>query len=110
MSKIYLASPYSHPSHLKRIDRWKDVCKLYSKLIEVGHAVYCPIAFHHPLAVALGLPTDAGYWKKQNKAFLEWAEILMVYKLVGWEESDGIQWEIGIGSKLSKEIVFEDPI
>ena len=110
MSKIYLASPYSHPDYREREMRWVLVSQLYASLIKQGHAVYCPIAFHHQIAVVCDLPTDHGFWKKQNRAFLEWADIVMVYKLKGWEESEGIQWEVGYAASIAKEVVFEDSI
>ncbi len=104
MNKIYLASPYSHRNEMQRELRWKEVSKFYAKLIKKGNTVYCPIAFHHHIAETCDLPTDAEFWKKQNYAFLEWAEVFMIYCLPGWGDSKGILWEIEIAQNLGKII------
>ena len=110
MSKIYLASPYSHKFTDVRQKRYEEVVKFWVKLIGDSHVVYCPIGSHHPAAEMYQLPTDHLFWKDTNKAFLNWAEILMVYCLEGWGDSEGIRWEIGYASEKQKIITFEDPI
>lgn len=110
MSKIYLASPYSHPDKDVRYDRWMRAAKLYAQLVKDGHIVYCPIAFCHPIATFYKLPTDNDFWKRVNKVFIDWAEIFMILCLDGWGDSKGIRWELAVSITQGMEVVFEDPV
>lgn len=94
---IYLASPYSAggASANKRTRRYKQVCKKAAELMQQGHCVFAPIAHSHPIEI-YGLPVIEGhdFWLKQDGAVLERCTKLLVYKMPGWEESFGINWEI----------------
>ncbi len=94
MSYIYLASPYSAPTKRERQRRFKKVVKKAGKLMEQGHAVFCPIAHSHDIGLALERPQDHEFWMKQDLPLLACASALWVYKMTGWKESRGVTAEI----------------
>lgn len=110
MSKIYLASPYTHNEQAVEDWRWKQVAAFAAKLSQEGHIVYCPIGFWHPIARQFGLKGDYKTWMHNDRAFISWCEIFMVYCLEEWGNSEGIRSEIAYAAKQGKEVVFEDPI
>lgn len=77
-------------------------------LIEAGHVVYAPIVHCHPLT-DYDLPGHWGFWRKQNEAFLEKSDVLVVLMLPGWEESEGIAGEIQLAIELGILIDYWDP-
>ncbi len=104
--KIYLATPYSHDSEKTREERFKNVNKKASELMNLGHIVYSPISHSHPIAVQCGLPLGWEYWEKYDTTFIEWCDELMVYCQSGWEKSNGVKAEIKIAKRLNKSVKY----
>ena len=67
---IYLASPYSHPDHAIREQRYRAACRAATSLIRSGTVVYAPIVHGHPL-VGCGLPTAWSFWQSSAQWFIE---------------------------------------
>lgn len=110
MRKIYLASPYSHPSPCVRINRWNAVCRAAGELMNAGNIVFSPIAHSHPIAVQCDLPTGWDFWHAFDRAFIEWADAVVVLQLPGWENSVGIKAEIEIAAEIGKPVEFMAPV
>jgi len=114
--KIYLACPYSvkgdyEPWVVAQIkeQRFRAVNEHASKLMNEGHIVFSPISHSHPIAIQCGLPGDWGFWREFDEAFIGWCDEMHVLKLVGWDESDGIQAEMIIARDFGKNIIMVDP-
>ncbi len=93
MSKIYLATPYSHKDPAVRQARFEAVTKAAGELIAQGHHVFSPITHSHPIALAHpDMPTHHEYWRKFNESMIDWCDEVRV--MPGWEESIGVTAEI----------------
>lgn len=105
-SRIYLASPYSHPEISIRVERYQAACKAAANLMRAGGLVFSPIAHSHPLA-GFSLPSDFGYWRNWRLSFLDrWATGLYILKLPGWNESAGIAAEWDCANKKRLPVAF----
>jgi hypothetical protein len=107
---IYLASPYSHPDAAVREQRYLDVCRATAALMRAGHVVFSPIAHSHPIEVSgMGETLSGAFWKRQDIPLLRHAARLAVLMLPGWEQSEGIKWEIETAEALDIPVDFLDP-
>lgn len=105
-SKIYLAIPYNHRDHGVREIRFRKANKIAGALFQQGHFVFSPISHSHPIACQYGLPKGYDFWKKWNRSFIEWCDMLYVVTIEGWEKSRGVQGEIQTAKEMGKEIVY----
>ena len=102
---IYLASPYSHPHCSVRYQRFIAVALATAKLMNEGEVVYSPIVHNHTLAELVDLPKNWEYWKKFDEEMLSKADRFMILKLLGWQESKGVNAEREIWDRLGKEFI-----
>lgn len=96
---VYLASPYSkYPQG--RIAAFEKVCKKAAELMLEGFNIFCPIAHSHPIEL-IGMTTmkSGDFWLKQDFAVLGVCSKMFVYKMEGWEESDGVTREIAFAKE-----------
>ena len=107
---IYLASPYTHEQSDVRTYRYIQACKAAAVLIDDGHAVYCPIAHSHGIAVHGGLDSDWAAFQAIDEYFLSLCDRLVVLTIPGYDKSEGIKAEIAIARKLGKPIEYMEPI
>lgn len=109
--RIYLAAPYSHHCHVKRVERFNAINKRAAELMAAGHVVFSPISHSHPIAehIAPELLMDHEFWMKMDIPFVDWADELWVLQLDGWKESKGVQKEIDIATYLGKTITYLMP-
>lgn len=105
----YLAVPYTHPDPAVREGRFQAVNRHAAHLMKQGVHVISPISHSHPIALVGGLPTDWTFWEAYDRAILESCERLIVLKLDGWEQSDGVQAEIRIAEELGLPIEYHLP-
>ena len=106
---IYLASPYSSPSHQIRVQRYNQVMEKASQMVKEGRIVYSPIIHFHEMAERHNLPTDYAFWKYLCEQMLFKADSLALYKMPGWEESVGMSGEIELARKINlpiEEIIY----
>lgn len=112
--RLYLGTPYSHPDLAVSQQRFEDVTKVSAKLVNEGHIVFSPITHTHPIIMTGLLPEEADgdregnwdFWRQQDIAFLDWCQVLAVYKNDGWEESVGLQSEIDMIKAAEKAIWY----
>ena len=105
---IYMASPYSHQSHLVRQHRFDEACRAAAALLRAGVAVFAPIVHSHPIA-KYGLPTGWDYWSRLDREYLVVCDVLAVLTLNGWRESVGVQAEIELARQLGIPVVYVAP-
>ena len=92
--KIYLCAPYSAPTPEEREARFIQANKAAAKLMLEGHVVFSPISHSHPIAHHIGNHLSHEFWLKQDFAFMEWADEMVILTAPGWTKSKGIQLEI----------------
>lgn len=99
--RIYLAAPYSHADPAVRQARFAVVNRVAGELLAMGFEVFSPITMGHVVCEACGLPTGFSFWRKNCLSFLDgWATHLLVLKLEGWEESEGVSEEYAVANAL----------
>ena len=110
MKRIYLASPYSHPSEKVMHDRFEEVAIATAYLMETEDAVvYSPIVHSHVVAKYLNNHKDHLFWLKQDRSHVATCDELCVYKMDGWKESFGVTWEMGLASGLGILVSYLSP-
>lgn len=104
----YLASPYTmHPEgHQAAAD---DIAEQTTLLLNAGVWVISPICHSHPL-IRFGIDDDShAFWMWWCGPLMEACDGLIVCRLPGWEESEGVSAEIGAFQMADKPIVFMEP-
>ena len=92
--KVYLASPYSHPFEPVKEQRFLQAAKYAGELHRRGIIFFSPICHSHPIAEAGEFDGTFGSWELLDYAFIDWADVIIVLGLEGWEKSVGIRHEI----------------
>lgn len=110
---IYLASPYSHPEPAVREMRAAHaIAALRYIAAEFGGysrvTIFSPIVYGHAL-IAAGYPPDWENWKAFDCEMISFSSMIVVLKLDGWEESQGVQAEIKFAKSLGKPIEYFKP-
>lgn len=105
----YLASPYSHPDPEVRRQRFEDVCRIAGRLMSQGKLIFSPIAHTHPIAEMGDLPKGFDFWEEFDRAMLAACGELLILRLSGWQESQGIAAEIEIATEMDIPINYIDP-
>jgi hypothetical protein len=115
---IYLASPYTivggdnlseQAKRNRRTRRFKKVCKKAAELMLQGSDVFCPIAHSHPIEVnGMDEVKNGDFWLKQDFAVLQHADELVVYRMPGWEQSEGIRREVTFAEDRGIPITYID--
>ena len=99
----YLAVPYTHEDPAIMEQRFIQVNKVASVLINNGEVIFSPISHTHPIKLAGDLPGTWQFWDEFDRAYLEHCYKLYVLMLDGWKESMGVQAEINIAKELGYE-------
>lgn len=109
MSYWYLGSPYSkYPGGLDAA--FDEICRIAAVFARSGISAYSPIAHTHPIAKAGNMdPFDHKIWLPFDEPMMVSARGLVVVKMVGWEDSFGLQQEIIYFKSASKPIRYLDP-
>ena len=108
MTKIYLASCYSHKNASVRELRFNLINVKAAELMRQGHIVFSPISHSHPIAVQEDLPLSFEFWQAMNESFIKWCDVVYVYCMDGWQHSQGIKSEIAYANKINKPINYID--
>lgn len=105
----YFASPYSHANPLVKIVRYEMTVYLSSSLTKKGFRLLEPIAMCHDQAGKYGLPTGYSFWQTRDRGFIDVCDAVIVAKLQGWRESEGVQDEIEHALSTGKPVHYLDP-
>ena len=96
MSYLYLGQPYSHPTpHIMNL-RFLEGERVAAEILRTGRSVYAPIVHNHRMAWRRQLPDDHDFWLRYCFDMLRKADALLVLEIEGWEESRGLNAEIGM--------------
>ncbi len=110
-SYIYLASPYTAHAPGGAFDedlmedRYQDAFDCYTNLIAAGLIVYCPVVSTGLVDKLFGR-RNPSFWYEFDKPFIQYASMLFVLKLAGWEESEGVTKEIENARARNIPVVF----
>lgn len=102
---IYVASPYSSPILGLAETRYKQTCLFVDRMITLGFVAFSPIVYCHPIALRTKRATDAKTWHDFNMQMLRRTEAMYVLRLVGWEESKGLNMELKVCNILAIPVV-----
>jgi len=105
---IYMASPYSHQSHLVRQRRFEEACRAAAALLKAGVSVFAPIVHSHSIA-NYGVPTSWDYWSRLDREYLALCDVVAVLTIHGWRESVGVKAEIELAEQLGIPVVYVAP-
>jgi hypothetical protein len=110
IGRVYLASPYTHPSAIERCKRWMKVMTMTAHLTKAGVLVFSPIVHGHPLINVVELPRTTEFWARIYDTFLlHWAQVLVVHKIDGWKHSEGVKNEMRVAEEIGLSIyLLED--
>ena len=101
---VYLAIPYTGiESHSFEVAN-----KVSGELMKRGYVVFSPISHSHTIAEMCEMPTDWGFWERQDREFIQRVDGLIVVCLDGWDRSRGVTAEIGFANDLDKRVRFFD--
>jgi len=104
---IYLASPYSKGDVE---ENFRLVSIKAAELVKEGYVVISPITYGHTLLQFNEMPKDWNFWMNFCTEMLYRCERLLVYKMPGWESSEGVQAEISIANDHNIPIEYIDYI
>lgn len=105
---IYIASPYSHRDPAIREHRFQMVEKYIVSELRQKMVAFSPIVYAHKMAVEFGLPTDAEYWKGFNNSIIRLCASVTVLRLIGWDKSLGVEYEMQLARELRIPVFFAD--
>jgi hypothetical protein len=114
MSFEYVAQPYTaylsngSLNHELMEYRYLRALAEVSKMLTDNRMVYSPIVHCHEMAKIHTLPKDFSFWKNYNKAMLERASGIILLKLEGWQESEGLQDEWKFARETNMPVTFWD--
>nr|WP_246806956.1 DUF1937 family protein [Ensifer sp. ENS04] len=80
-----------------------------ARLMAAGLCIFAPIPHGHTITLAGDLPKDWKFWKKQCDPMIEAAAGMVVLTMHGWQESVGLQYEIGEFTRLGRPILHASP-
>lgn len=80
-----------------------------ARLMAAGLCIFAPIPHGHTITLAGDLPKDWAFWKKQCDPMIEAAAGMVVLTMHGWQESVGLQYEIGEFTRWGKPILHASP-
>lgn len=109
MNLTYLASPYSkYPGGRK--EAFKLACKKAAELMVQGEHIFAPIAHSHPIEdIGMkGFIQDGDFWLDQDFAVLQSCNKVYVYRMAGWEESEGIKRELAFAADHGIPVEYID--
>ena len=107
--RVYLASAYS--KYAPALDYACDVVSIVAaRLMRSGVHVFSPIAHSHTIATRGGLdPLDAPLFIAFDKVEQDLCGLLLIVKMPGWEESDGIRGEFAHACLIKQPVLYIDP-
>lgn len=104
----YLAAPYASRHAATRALRVQLATTHAAYLMARGLVVYSPIT-HGEALVRHGLPRgDWRFWAHPSQTMLMRAEMLRVLMLPGYQQSRGVQAEIGWALEMAIPVVWDD--
>jgi hypothetical protein len=110
MSLVYLACPYSDPDPAVREERFQAANAEAARMMAAGMHVFSPISHTHPIALAGNLPLGWDFWESYDRTILQCCSRVVVLKLDGWSQSNGVLAEIELAVELGLPIEYREPL
>ena len=108
---IYIASPYTNPDSIIRIQNYLDVTKIAADLVSEGHVAISPITYGHVLSECKEMPTDWGFWMDFCTVLLSKCDKILVCNTIpGWENSKGVAAEIEFAKQNGIKVEYLKPL
>ena len=109
---LYLASPYSHSDPTISRRRYHLACRAAARLMQSGVVVFSPLANSVPAIEFGGLELSHESFMTLDLAILERCDEVLVIASDGWQQSIGVQQELGAAIALKKPVTMikEDEI
>lgn len=104
---VYLAAPYTHADSEIVAWRMEQFCIVDAALCHKGLITVSPLSKHF-LKDHADIPLTWDFWKTYSIQLMKKCDALYVIMMPGWEESEGVQAEIELAKKMSKEIKYLD--
>lgn len=101
---IYLAAPYRHPSKRVRDARMEAVGRVAAGLTDIDHRVFCPLMYAKVLIEHGFGHRDDRWWYAYDVGWLPCCEEIVVLKLPGWFDSEGVRIEVEVARELGIRI------
>jgi Domain of unknown function (DUF1937) len=106
-SLVYMASPYElYPTG--KVPAFRDACTVAARIIGHGVHIFSPISHSHSIQVHGDFEDDFD-WLLFDEAMMNVSDALLVAKLLSWEVSAGIRYEINFFRKANKPIFLINP-
>ena len=102
----YLAAPYRHPSKPVRDARMEAVGRVAAGLTDIDRRVYCPLVYAQALIDHGFGHKDDRWWYDYDVGWLPCCEELVVLKLPGWADSEGVRIEVEVAEELGIRITY----
>lgn len=107
LGNVYLAGPYTDPDPVGRIRRFRRLTYVAARLTQAGHVVFSPITHFHLMTRRVVLSDEPEFWNLLNKAFLKWADTLVVDRFFdAWSASRGVAFETATASAMKIPIYY----
>ena len=110
MKLSYLATCYTHADPIVRERRYHVVNEVAARLMAAGKVIFSPISHGHAICQTseTDIPLEWEFWRLQCDPFLMAMHELIVLRQDGWENSVGVEYEIGIADVRGVQIVWMD--
>jgi hypothetical protein len=109
-SLVYLASPYTHKSHVVMEQRFDQICRIAAQLMKADILLFCPISHTHPINVRGINHPGWDFWHRYDKVMMDACKGgIIVCTMHGWKESIGVTAEIGYMKDLERMVWYLDP-
>lgn len=108
---VYLASPYTRLADTLGLDEAARIVALAAGcLMDEGCVVFSPIAHGHAVATAFDFDKkDQGFWMAQCYPVAYAANVCVVLKMDGWQESSGVKAEVDFFKAHGKPVIYVEP-
>lgn len=103
---MYIASPYTHSDPMIRQRRFEKALD-FTVWLALKYKLwgFSPIGHsHHMGTMHPELPYTFGFWEAWNNTMIRASVGLVVLQIDGWENSKGIEAEIGYAGMIGKPI------
>ena len=108
MTTAFLSSPLAHESPAVIEDRARVAGEAWAWLTCYGYAPFAPAVRRRRQAIRYGMPMNAMAWADVNRARFNECGCLVVLRLIGWQDSQGVAMEMKWAQGAGKPILFMD--
>lgn len=109
---IYIASPYSSTHRNARLimeRRFRAACAACEFYRRKGENVYSPIVHWHTVAELFAGPRDHSGYSHCHEEMIFLSREFRILMLDGWEDSEGIKWELARARYWSRPVTYINP-